>query len=115
MDHSERLAACIETCRQCHQTCLETVSHCLSLGGRHADPAHIRLLMDCAEICQTSASFMIRDSEWLDLTCAACSEVCARCSEDCESMAEGDGQMIACAAVCRRCAESCHEMAHVED
>ena len=38
--------------------------HCLGLGGAHADHMHIRLLLDCADICQTS--------DGVELSRAAC-------------------------------------------
>ena len=102
---------CIANCTECHRVCLETVRHCLQKGGEHAAPAHITLLLDCAQICQTSADFMIRRSELHTLTCGACAEICARCADECERMAEGDEAMARCAEVCRRCAESCRRMA----
>ena len=52
---SREMQECIEECLRCHGICLQTVSHCLELGGKHADPDHIGLLLDCAEICRTSA------------------------------------------------------------
>jgi hypothetical protein len=67
-------------------------------------------MLDCAEICETSANFMIRGSELHHLTCGACAEVCDRCAEDCERMGD-DETMRRCAETCRRCAESCHRMA----
>jgi hypothetical protein len=57
---SSEMQQCIDECTRCHNVCLATVSHFLELGGKHADPAHIGLLLDCAEICQTSANFMLR-------------------------------------------------------
>ncbi len=102
---------CISNCTACHQSCLELVPHCLSMGGEHASPEHIRLLLDCADICATSADFMLRGSEFHHLTCGVCAEICQRCADDCERMANGDQKMLACAADCRRCAESCRAMA----
>lgn len=104
------LATCIEDCDDCHQICLETIEHCLRKGGRHADPSHIRLLIDCARICSTSADFMIRRSELHGITCGACAKICDRCAEDCERMND-DSQMQRCIDTCRRCAESCRAMA----
>ena len=101
---------CIELCQDCHKACLETIPYCLQQGGRHARADHIRLMMDCAEICQTSANFMQRGSDLHVQTCAACAEVCERCAEDCETMS-ADARMASCATMCRRCAESCREMA----
>lgn len=107
---SAAMQECIANCVECHRVCLETIAHCLRKGGRHAEAGHIRLLSDCAEICQTSANFMIRGSEHHALTCGACAEICARCAESCEQMAD-DEVMRRCAEVCRRCAESCRRMA----
>ena len=107
---SDEMSACIIECSGCHDVCLMTVTHRLQLGGRHAEPEHIRLLLDCAEICQTSANFMLRGSNLHVYTCAVGAEVCERCAKDCERFPD-DEQMQACAEQCRRCAESCRKMA----
>src|SRR3546814_6567247 len=53
--------SCIELCQKCHDTCLETlVGHCLPMGGKHVEQAHVRLMLDCIDICRTSADFMRR-------------------------------------------------------
>lgn len=109
--HAE-MERCIRHCQECHEICTQTVAHCLGLGGRHAEPSHIRLLLDCAEICQTSANFMLRGSDLHTETCRACAEVCERCADDCQRLAD-DNQMRVCADACRRCAESCRHMAGV--
>ena len=101
---------CIQECTDCHRVCLETVRYCLEQGGEHAVPGHIGLLLDCAEICQTSANFMIRGSELHNRVCGLCAEVCDRCADSCESMGN-DARMKTCAEACRSCAESCREMA----
>ena len=101
---------CITECLSCHSVCLQTVAHCLQMGGRHAEAAHIGLLLDCAEICQTSANFMLRGSPLHARTCAVCAEVCERCAEDCDRFGD-DARMKACAESCRRCAASCRQMA----
>src|SRR5215217_3671660 len=54
---------CIELCNDCHKACLETAMYCLQQGGKHAEPNHVRLMFDCAEICQTSSNFMQRGSD----------------------------------------------------
>jgi hypothetical protein len=109
---SEEMQRCIQECRNCASICLETVQHCLKLGGKHAEPAHIRMLMDCAEICQASANFMQRGSPLHMQTCAACAEVCKACAEDCERFKD-DKMMAACAQACRSCEASCRQMARM--
>jgi Domain of Unknown Function (DUF326) len=100
---------CIDACMNCHEICLETIAHCLEKGGAHAEAGHIRLLMDCAQICETSADFMIRGSDLHGRTCRVCAEVCEACAVSCESVADGS-QMQSCAEACRRCAEACRQM-----
>lgn len=101
---------CISNCTECHKICLETAVYCLTKGGKHAEARHIQALLDCAQICTTSADFMIRHSDLHGRTCGLCAEACKRCAESCEAFG-GDAQMKRCAEVCRRCAESCEEMA----
>jgi hypothetical protein len=102
---------CIRYCQECHSICTETVTHCLEMGGRHAGADHIRLLLDCADICATSADFMLRVSPEHERTCGVCAELCRKCAESCEQLGEGDQTMRQCAEKCRRCAETCEQMA----
>jgi len=92
---------------------METLDHCLQMGGRHAEAGHIRKLMDCAEICNSAASFMLRGSDEHAKTCAVCAEICIHCAESCERIAGDDATMKKCAEMCRRCATSCERMAAV--
>lgn len=108
--HAESAAmqACIDDCTSCHRTCLHNVRHCLEKGGKHADPSHIALLLDCAQICATSADFLTRHSAQHQGTCRVCAEICEACAKSCEAL--GDDMMKKCAEECRRCAESCRKM-----
>jgi hypothetical protein len=107
---SAEMRECVDACSECHRICLETVQHCLERGGRHAEAAHIRTLLDCAQVCATSADLMLRGSDLHAAICTACAEVCERCAEDCERFSD-DPLVRACADACRRCAESCRQMA----
>ncbi len=105
------LRECIAACIECGTMCLATVPHCLGMAGAHAEADHIGLLLDCADICQTSANFMVRRSELHARTCGVCAEICADCAADCERLAGDDAQMEACGQACRRCADTCRRMA----
>ena len=107
---TNEMQQCINECLSCHSICLQTVTHCLQMGGKHAEASHIQLLLACAEICQTSANFMLLGSDLHTRTCGVCAEVCEQCATSCEQMGS-DAQMQACAEACRRCAESCQRMA----
>jgi len=110
---TREMEECIEACEACASACLSAVPHCLEKGGDHAEPAHIGLLLDCADICQTSARFMTRGSDLHAEVCGVCSFVCKECEEDCEEF-EDDPVMVECAAACRECAEACRRMADSE-
>ncbi len=107
---SDDIRHCGHNCLECHSICLETVAYCLEHGGKYTEAGHIGLLLDCAEICQTSANFMLRGSDLHGRICGVCAEVCERCAQDCEAFGD-DATMRACADICCRCAESCRQMA----
>ena len=99
---------CIRSCTDCSRVCLETIAYCLEQGGQHASAADIKLLQDCADICQVSAASMARKSEMHGRFCALCAEIGEKCVEACERLG-GDAQMQRCAEACRKCAEQCRE------
>ena len=94
---------------ECHDVCLDTlVNHCLQQGGEHVEQSHVRLMMDCIQICQAMADFSHRNSEYAAAVAEACAKVCDACAESCDGF---DGQeMKACAKKCRECAEHCRGM-----
>ena len=102
---------CAEDCARSFEACTRTATHCLELGGRHAEAVHINLLLDCAEICRTSEAVLRRGSARYSLICWACAQICRACAADCERLSGGDRVMDECAAYCRRCAESCEDVA----
>lgn len=105
---SGQMQACIRACLDCYSVCLGTaMNHCLEAGGRHVEPKHFRLMMACAEICRTSAHFMLLGSEHHKHTCRECAEICNECADDCEKL----GDMKECVDACRRCAAECQKMA----
>jgi hypothetical protein len=79
-------------------------------SGMHAKAEHVRLLQDCAELCQVTANLMLRVSDLFPIACGVCAEACDRCAKMCDELgASGDMQMKTCAKTCRRCAETCGE------
>lgn len=107
---SDEMQMCIQNCMSCHQICVLTLSHCIEKGGSHSEAAHLKSLMDCAQICTVSADFMSRQSDIHASVCGACAEACLTCAQSCERF-EDDAVMKACADLCRQCAESCKKMA----
>jgi len=107
----DEMQKCIQLCRDCHAMCTQTIAHCLKLGGRHAAPDHIRLFVDCAQMCTTAADYMLRESPFHDRICRVCSDLCKQCGKDCEQIAGEDRMIKQCIEVCRKCADSCERMA----
>ena len=107
MDRSMR--ECIDACVDCARVCAETLTYCLSKGGEHVRPEHLKALQDCVDICATDAAFMVRGSEHHTELCGVCADVCQACAVSCEGFGN-DAQMKACAEACRRAAESCRKM-----
>jgi hypothetical protein len=105
-----KMDECIQNCLDCYRACLATVPHCLTRGGEHASQAHITMLLECAELCQTSARLMLIQSTIHGEVCGVCATACERCAEDCQRMGAGDAKMLNCADVCSRCAKTCDSM-----
>ena len=105
IDKMNQKKQCIQDCLDCHRVCQEMALY-LHAESRQAAANHVRLLFDCAEICQASADFMTSDSVLQERFCGACADICLQCAQECERF-ESDVQMKACANACRRCAESC--------
>ena len=108
MKPSKEMQACIDECLRCYQICLGTaLTHSLEAGGKHVEPQHFRLMMACAEICRTSAHFMLLDTQHHKHVCKECAEICTECAKDSDRVGGMDG----CVTACKRCAESCNAMA----
>ena len=101
---------CIQNCRDCHNICMETIGHCLTMGGKHVEHTHLKSLLDCADTCRISADFMLRGSALYSRVCGLCAQACESCAASCEEF-PNDALMKACAEQCRRCAASCSAMA----
>lgn len=110
----QELQEAIKHCSECYQTCLTTLSHCLSLGGHHSEASHIQAIYDCAEICQLAVSYMVRSSPMYGRLNLLCAEVCTRCANQCEQMMDDDKQMRTCAETCRKCADICQKTTYAD-
>jgi hypothetical protein len=101
----------IQACWACRQECQDMLfNHCLEIGGKHLDPDHVRIMMDCIEMCQTAADAMVRRSPVHAVICTACAEVCDACADSCQKV--GGVGMELCADACRECAALCRQMAN---
>jgi len=103
---------CIEDCIACYQECTSCIPYCLSQGGKHVEKKHLTLMMECAEMCNMSATLMQLQSQFAHAHCQLCAKICDACAESCNKVDPNDAMMNSCADACRQCAESCRNMAH---
>src|SRR3546814_4960307 len=78
MPHTDpEMKQCMDACHECHVMCLTmAMTHCLEMGGKHTEPAHMKLMLDCAQICSVVLEFMARDSDHHKHICRECAEIC---------------------------------------
>ncbi len=97
---------CIQNCHNCYNACLQTAAKYQQSGKQNEQAVYMRLLLDCADICQVSESFMRRQSERSGYICGICAQICEECANHSDQMGETD-----CANACRNAAWSCGQMA----
>jgi hypothetical protein len=95
----------VAECMERHRLCLEAVTHCLRQGGDYAEESHIKLLLNCSQICMTAADFMIRGCENLHELCEIAAFVCERTVVSCQRWADTDPVLKQCMEQCSRCGE----------
>lgn len=109
--NTEQIEKCKELCWRSRDTCQTTLfTHRLQMGDEYVAEAHVKIMIDCIEMCQLSADFITRESDMHVISCAACADVCDRCAVSCEQI--GGDHMLACADICRECADACRSMGH---
>ena len=102
------MQSCIDACSTCHEVCLQmAMTYCLDRGGQHVEPAHFRLMINCAQICETSVNLQLSGSPFSEQHCQCCADVCKACADSCRSL---DG-MEECVRACEACAASCRSIA----
>lgn len=102
MNHSE-------LCIQCHNICQDTLfNYCLTQGRKHAHPTHVKLMLDCIQLCEVTADFITRESNYHVKLCEICADVCEKCAQSCEKL--NDATMLNCADICNKCAAQCRNM-----
>lgn len=99
--------SCMDVCTQCHQTLMHAaMQYSLISGGVHLEPRHFRLMINCAEICQTTANFHLSDSEFCRNLALMTAEICELCASSCKKI----GDLEECVQACLQCAQGCREM-----
>lgn len=101
-----------DICQDCHDICLDIlVNYCYVQGGEYTNPHHLKIMDDCIEICETTANFLRRNSEFSNEVCAPCASICYECANSCANLPSREMQK--CAEIARQCAQSCEQLARV--
>lgn len=108
---SQQIRDAIKALQHCHATCHSmAMTHCLEMGGEHAAPQHLRLMLDCAALCAFTADALGRKTQFHGRFAALCAQVCETCAADCEAV----GEMDDCVTACRDCAAACKGIAQAD-
>jgi hypothetical protein len=109
---SVNMQECVDKLLECYKACSMCLQHCLAQGGKHVAHEHISLLLECSDICRTSAAFLMSESNFAHELCGICARVCDACADSCHFVDQMDLDMQSCVEACRNSAESCRNMEH---
>ena len=101
------LGICMQACVDCHRSLRGFALDAGSAGpGDAAQRALRRLMLDCAEVCEATASYARCGSVFLSEVVLACTRMCDECAAACELRPPATA-VEACAEACRQCARAC--------
>ena len=108
------LTAAIDALNDCAQACIADADDDLSEPDVAETVKCIRLCLDCASICTTTANVVSRQTEY-DASVSkplleACIASCRSCGDECERHATTHAHCRVCAQACRRCEQACRQL-----
>jgi len=111
---AEVLAAAIDALTDCAQACTADADDDLSEPNVTDMVKCIRLCLDCADICSTTAGVASRQTDF-DANVAkpllqACIASCKSCGDECRLHATMHAHCRVCEQACRRCEQACRQL-----
>lgn len=106
--NNNKYQACIDACSKCAQACLECFDACLQESDVADRVKHIKMLVECALMCQSSIAMMSMDAQNAKNHCKMCAKMCEKCAKSCSEF--DDEHCTECSEVCYDCAEQCKIM-----
>jgi hypothetical protein len=105
------LAACIDECFVCAQTCTACADADLGEPDLETLLACITLCLNCSDVCVATGGVLSRQTEFVPdqarVVLEACIDACRRSAEECDRHAHHHEHCRICAEECRRCEEAC--------
>ncbi|URZ09165.1 four-helix bundle copper-binding protein [Clostridium felsineum] len=99
---------CIDACVKCSQACYECFESCLNEPDIDRRRSCLKLLIECARMCEMSMAGMSMNSQFAKDHCKLCQVACDQCAKECSMFQDDHCQK--CADVCRTCASECASM-----
>lgn len=108
------LAAAIDALTACADICTACADACLAEEQVGELRRCIRLNLDCADLCRTTAALLLRQTE-PDLAVVraavdACARACKSCGDECGGHAELHDHCRVCAEACTACEDACRRV-----
>lgn len=108
------LSKVLDALLECSQTCTLCADACLAEEMVADLRRCIRLNLDCAALCATTADIVGRqtqsDPAVVRAAIEACLAACEACATECERHADMHEHCRICAEACRRCETACREL-----
>lgn len=106
---NNHMQSCIDACNKCAQACFECFNACLNEPDLNARKNCVKILVECAMMCQMSDATMSMVGSFTSEHCNVCAKICDKCAEECAMFK--DDHCKKCADICRMCADECRKMA----
>jgi hypothetical protein len=108
------VAAAIDACLTCVQTCTSRADFDLAEKEVAAMSRCAALCVECADVCGLVARSLSRAASWdhvvIHRLLGACARTCTNSAEECARHAEHHRHCAICATACRACARACNDL-----
>jgi len=108
---ADDLAAAIEACFDCAQTCTACADACLGEDDVQALRRCITSDLNCSDVCVATGRILSRQTEYdaqvTQRALESCIRACAVCADECEQHAQHHRHCAICAEVCLACVAAC--------
>jgi uncharacterized membrane protein len=114
----DELAAAIDACLNCVQTCTSCADADLVEDDVDEMRTCIARCQSCADLCVITARALSRPAHWdrfvVHRLLQACSRQCGECAEECARHAAHHRHCAICERACRACARACDAVLEAE-
>ena len=112
------VAAAIDACLTCVQTCTSCADADLAEPNVEDMRRCLALDQTCGDVCAVTARLLSRPAHWdhfvIHRIVQACSRACADCAEECSRHAAHHRHCAICEKACRACERACNELLEAE-